>query len=288
MDKLHEAMQKVLEVRGSLDGGRSAPGGEEGWSPLRPGEPLVAVEKIEVAAWSERHLLDGRVVTPSLAGRYARSTRQRAIETFRMIRTRTLHAAEAPGDTARVLAITSPHQGDGKTLVAINLAISMAHQPPKNLLLVDADLRSPSVAKTLGLRPRYGLSDYLAGEVPLESCMLKAPDRNLFVLPQLGPLPNSSELLANGALAALTRTIRQWYPEWIVVIDCPPILVVDDALVILRAVDKAILVVREGKTAKSELRRAAETIGRDRYLGTVLNDSRVSGSESGYRYGGYR
>lgn len=287
-DKLHTAMEKVLADRDAAASAR-ARGRASGAGRLAPapGEPLVDAARVPLAGWAAERLLGRKIVAQLMDGQRAWSGQRRAVEALRMVRTRALHALEAAPEAVRSVAVTSPRQGDGKTLVSANLAFGIARQTQRRVLLVDGDLRLPSIGKALDLDAEYGLSDYLAGDVELERCMVKSADERLFVIPQRKSLSQAPELLANGVLAELMDTVRKRYPHWLVLIDCPPILAVDDTLVILRAVDRALLVVREGHTRKGEMRRAAEAIGREKYLGAVLNDSRSRGDSGRYYYYDY-
>jgi protein-tyrosine kinase len=286
MEKLQQAMEKARQQRtGQVAGGKPPP---------RPrpfgamaGQGLIDPAKAQPVTFSDGLLRSNKIVAHLMDGQQAWSGQRRAVEAFRMVRTRAAHALQAESGPSSVFAVTSPRQGDGKTLVAINLAIGLARQPGSKVLLVDGDLRLPSIAKVLGLEAKLGLSDYLAGRATLEGCLLAAPGGGLFIIPQVGSLPQSSELLANGVLAAFLQTMREQHPDWLVMIDCPPILAVDDTLVILQAVDKALLVVREGYTRRNEMRRAAAAIGEAKYLGTVLNDSRSAGDRGQHYYYDY-
>ncbi|MFP4269675.1 MAG: CpsD/CapB family tyrosine-protein kinase [Alphaproteobacteria bacterium] len=279
-------MQKA-EERGSRFGPGPSAGAAGGRR--RPVDVAALADTGEVAriTLADGKLRANKILAQMMDGRRGWSGQRRAVEAFRMVRTRARQTLSAGGSTVRVLAVTSPRQGDGKTLTSINLAMGMARQTTGKVLLIDGDLRLPGMAKTLGLKPAAGLSDYLAGTLPLAQCLLAAPGDKLFLLPQGRSLPHSSELLANGVLADLTRQVTRQFTEWTVIIDCPPILAVDDTLVILDAVDKALLVVREGRTRRTEMRRAAEAIGREKYLGTVLNDSRASRESGQYYYYDY-
>ncbi len=281
---LHAAMEKVLAGRAAT-APRAASSGH--LLTRAPGAPLVDTAAVAPAGWAAERLLTRKIVAQLMDGQRAWSGQRRAVEALRIVRTRALHALEAASDAGCTLAVTSPRQGDGKTLVSANLALGIARQTQRKVLLIDGDLRLPSLHKALDIDAPLGLSDYLAGQASLERCMVKSPDERLFVIPQRKSLSQAPELLANGVLAGLTETVRRRYPDWLVIIDCPPILAVDDTLVILRTVDKALLVIREGQTRKGEMRRAAEAIGRDKYLGAVLNDSRSRGDSGRYYYYDY-
>lgn len=283
MEKLHRAMEKA-DRHGAVVGSTRRAGVEQ-----RAADVAALADPSGVAAvtFADHKLRANKIVAQMMDGRRGWSGQRRAVEAFRMVRTRARQTLEADGAKARLVAVTSPRQGDGKTLTSINLAMGLARQTVGKVLLIDGDLRRPGVAKALGLAPEAGFSDYLAGTATLEACMMAAPAGRLFVIPQCHSLPHSSELLANGVLADFTRQVVQHHSDWTVIIDCPPVLAVDDTLVILDAVDKALLVVREGRTPRTEMRRAAEAIGRAKYLGAVLNDSRAPRESGQYYYYDY-
>jgi len=285
MEKLHRAMEKA-----DRRDGRTAPPRRAAEREQRGGASLAVLADpgaVPHVAFAERRLRANKILAQMMDGRRGWSGQRRAVEAFRMVRTRARQTLEAAGGGARVVAVTSPRQGDGKTLTSINLAIGLARQTTGKVLLIDGDLRQPAIAKTLGLEVTVGLADFLAGTATLEACMKAAPGERLFVLPQPRALAHSSELLANGVLADLAERVRRDFRDWTVIVDCPPVLAVDDTLVVLQAVDKALLVVREGRTRRDEMRRAAEAIGRDKYLGAVLNDSRAAGDRGSYYYYDY-
>ena len=171
------------------------------------------------------------------------------------------------------LAVTSPGHQEGKTLTAINLAISLAQEVDQTVLLVDANLLQPSVHTHLGLTPRVGLSDYLTGDVPLSDMLIHPDVGHLVVLPGGKPLTNSSEMLGSQKMAELVRELKRRYPSRIVVFDLPPMLSSADALAFAPHVDAALLVVEEARTKREDIARAAEMLGSTVLLGTVLNKS---------------
>lgn len=286
MEKLHRAMEKAA-ARGPAVFDRAGVAESSRRDRAEGPGAFVDPARVAPAEISQQRLRANKVLGQMMDGQRGWPGQRRAVEAFRMIRTRTRHTLEAAAGDAQLLAVTSPRQGDGKTLTSINLAMGMARQTTGKVLLIDADLRLPAIADVLGMRTSVGLSDYLSGTTTLEGCMRALPGGKLFIIPQLRSLPHSSELLANGVLARLAERIRREAPDWTVVIDCPPVLAVDDTLVILTIADKALLVVREGRTRRGEMRRAAEAIGRDKYLGAVLNDSRSASDRGQYYYYDY-
>jgi Mrp family chromosome partitioning ATPase len=171
------------------------------------------------------------------------------------------------------LGITSPGRGEGKTLTAINLAISLAAEFNQTALLVDADLRRPSVGDYFGLPQAPGLSDYLMSNVPIEQLLVHPGVAGFVFLPGGTPLLNSSEALGWRRMGDLVRELKARYPARLVVFDLPPLLHTADVLAFAPCLDAALLVVEEGKTARQDVERAIELLGSTHLLGTVLNKS---------------
>lgn len=205
-----------------------------------------------------------------------------AADAFRILRTQLLARLEQR--KARAVAICAAGQGDGKTLTAVNLAVALVRQLDRRVLLVDLDLRRPSVHRYFGLRPEAGVSDFLLGRQPLTACLINLGSDRLILLPQARSVEATSELLASPRMGELVRELKMRYPDATLIYDCPPLLTTDDPLVAMGHADGCLLVVHEGKTRKAELLRAAELVGEERLFGTVLNNARWS-SASNYYYG---
>lgn len=177
-------------------------------------------------------------------------------ESYRALRTSLL--LSSLGAPPKVIMVTSARPQEGKTTTAINSAIVLA-QKGVRVLLVDADLRRPSVHKTLGMGPRSGLSNVLTGSATLEQAITVSPILpNLFVLPAGSPPPNPAELLASPNMKDVLTALREQFDH--VVIDTPPTLSVTDAVVLSPRVDAIILVIRSGQTTKQALRRARDIL----------------------------
>lgn len=172
-----------------------------------------------------------------------------------------------------VLAVTSPGEKEGKTLTAINLAISLAKEVDQTVLLVDADLRHPSVHEYFGQRAGLGLGDYLQTNTPLEEMLFHPGVSGFVILPGGKPLHNSSEMLRSPKMGQLVQELKTRYPSRFVIFDLPPLLSAADALAFAPYVDAALLVVEEGKTATDDITRAAGLLGATHLIGTVLNKS---------------
>lgn len=175
------------------------------------------------------------------------------------------------------IAITSPNPGEGKTLTAINLAISLAKEVTYTVLLVDADLRDPTMHNYFGLTPQFGLSDYLTGDAPLADLLVNPAGINrLVILPGGKPLTNSTEMLNSPKMMRLVDELKTRYASRIVLFDVPPLLASADTLAFAPYVDAALLVIEAGKTSADDAKRATELLQNTQLIGTVLNKSRSS------------
>jgi Mrp family chromosome partitioning ATPase len=202
-------------------------------------------------------------------------------DAFRILRTRLLSELAARG--GNTIAVCGALPGEGKTFVAANLAVAIAGLAARTAILVDLDLRRPSVHRCFGLAPEASLSEHLLGGVPLERCLVSPGIERLVLLMQAEPVARSSELLASPGMAALAAELRRRYPDRIVVYNTPPLLAADDALTVAGYADGCLLVAREGRTGRAAFLRAAELIGQKRFLGSVLNNARWS-KGVGYGY----
>jgi protein-tyrosine kinase len=192
---------------------------------------------------------------------------------YKMLRTQVLRRMEKIG--ANSLAIVGTATGTGKTLTAINLAIAIAAELDRTALLVDLDLRNPSVHRRLGIEPSVGIEDCLRLNRPLKDAMLRlASYERLVILPARERCEDSSELLSATRTHELVTEMRQRYKDRILIFDLPPVLQADDALAFAKHVQSALVVVGDGKTQRSDLTRTLELLQDLPIIGTVLNGSR--------------
>ncbi len=177
-------------------------------------------------------------------------------ESYRALRTSLL--LSNLGAPPKVIMVTSARPQEGKTTTSINIAIVLA-QKGVRVLLIDADLRRPSIHKTLGMGPRSGLSNVLTGSATLQQTVATSPVLpNLFIMPAGTPPPNPAELLASSNMRDLLEELREQFDH--IVIDTPPTLSVTDAVVLSPRADATILVIRSGQTTKQALRRARDIL----------------------------
>lgn len=182
----------------------------------------------------------------------------------------------------KTLAILSPTPASGKSFVAINLAISIANQPQKTAMLVDFDLRKPRVAKYLGIECDKSLNDYLENRAQLHEVLINPGLPHLVILPTMKPVSHPAEVLSSAKVNALIQDISTRYDSRIVIYDLPPILNADDALIMLKKVDCALLVVGNGMVKETEIEEAMHHIPKDKLLGVVLNKAEVGVEEYYY------
>jgi capsular exopolysaccharide synthesis family protein len=212
-------------------------------------------------------------------------------ESYRALRTSLLLSSLAA--PPKTILVTSALPQEGKTTTSINTAIVLA-QKGVRVLLIDADLRRPSVHKNLGMGPRSGLSNVLTGSSEVQQCIVRSSILpNLFVLPAGAPPPNPAELLASANMKGVLTQLREQYDH--IVLDTPPTLSVTDAVVLSTRVDTVVLVIRSGQTTKTALRRARDILLQvnARVSGVLLNAVDLSSPDYYYyyeyrkKYGGY-
>jgi len=229
-----------------------------------PPEPSVAW----VAKPDRAQLRARRVVMPDDPGPAAHA--------YRMLRTQLLRQVRA--QKLRIIGIVSAVDGEGKTLTATNLAISVAAEPNQTVLLVDLDLHRPNIASLLGLEASTGLDSWFAQDrMDIGELFVRIDGmERLRVLPTLAPVPGSSEALAGPRAVDLLNDLRTRYTDRLVIVDLPPVLLTDDVLTISPMLDGVIVVASQGHTRREDLARLHELLGHVRILGTVLNRSSES------------
>jgi len=208
--------------------------------------------------------------------------RSQMAESYRALRTSLL--LTFAGGPPKVILITSALPEEGKTTTSVNSAIVLA-QKGTRVLLIDADLRRPSIHKTLGMGPKTGLSNVLTGSATLQQAIIPSmilPD--LFILPAGTPPPNPAELLASSKMKTVLEELRKQYDH--IVIDTPPTLSVTDAVVMSTSADAVVLVIRSGHTTKPALRRARDILLQvnARVCGVLVNAVDLSSPDYYYHY----
>jgi protein-tyrosine kinase len=242
-------------------------------NPVRPSPENLQVRSVMLNA---AHLERARIVAHGVStphGRY-----------YDMLRTQVLQ--EMDKNSWQFLAVTSPTAACGKSVTACNLAMSIARLPGRSVLLVDADLRKPMVARYLGLESGSGIVGVLEERKTLTSTLIEADigPSKLLVLPGEVAAATSSELMASQMMGTLLQTIKRDFRSRIVIFDLPPLLVGDDVISFLPRVDAVLLVTGVGITTVAETKECQKHLQRSAVVRVVVN--KVTESTDDY-YGYY-
>jgi non-specific protein-tyrosine kinase len=188
---------------------------------------------------------------------------------IKILRTQVLNRMVEEGKNT--LLITSANPGEGKTLTAINLAISISHEIGRTTLLVDADLRKPTIHTYFGFEVDKGLSNYLQNGTNLNDILISPGIEKLVILPGGKALSNSAELLGAPRMESLVKELKERYSDRFIIFDSSSLLSCADALVFSRFIDGILIVVEAEKTTKNDLKRTLELLEGKPVIGTLLN-----------------
>ena len=191
------------------------------------------------------------------------------------------------GRQAKVFVVSSPQAGDGKSLVCANLAASFSKDPGRRVILVDCDLRNPSIHRYFGTFVEPGLLGYLEGEYVQPYCYTRRFDR-LYIMTAGGVASNPVEMLTLDKMQKLIGYLKAEYDT--VIIDSPPLVLTADAQVLTALADGLLLVVRSGKTSYSSIEKAFRNVDRNKLIGVAFNDvqARLFNTQYDYRYYHYK
>lgn len=210
---------------------------------------------------------------------------------FRQIKRKLL--TNAFGAAAKMLSnpnlimVSSAKPNEGKTFVSINLALSIALEQDKTVLLIDADVLRPSLNRELGVEESDGLIEYLLdSEKQVSDIIYDTNIEKLKLIPAGKPHHLSNELLASEKMAKLAHELANRYPDRVVIFDCPPLIGVTETLVLANLVGQALVVVEESKTTIESIKVATESLSEDLAIGIVLNKA-IKSHEDLYGYYGY-
>lgn len=192
-----------------------------------------------------------------------------------------LTRGESFGNT---LMVTSTFGEEGKSMTALNLAITLAQEYDHTVLLVDADLRRPALQRYLGLQPDLGLIQCLQGTATLPQALIKTGHGKLVLLPAGGTVPNPAELLGSKRMMEMIDELKHRYPDRYIIFDTPPTLPFADAQVLASMVDGVLFVVREGIAKLSDINESLSGLKKGRLLGVVYNDALFPRKKGSYYY----
>ncbi len=191
-------------------------------------------------------------------------------EQFKMLRTLIFNRTRSQGWST--IQITGFGAGEGKSLIATNLAISIARDSRQTTLLVDLDFRNPSIHTLLGLDPKVrGLTSFFADEAGLEEILINPGIEKLTVLPAGGRVLQAPELMGSSRMEALVKELKERYEDRYIIFDTPPMNGLPDALVFSEYVDSIIMVARAGHTSRTSVENAMDMVPREKVLGVIFN-----------------
>jgi protein-tyrosine kinase len=203
-----------------------------------------------------------------------------AAEEFRKLKTQVFHWSPNP---PRVILVTSATPHEGKTIVSVNLAMAISMEIHKEAVLIDADLRRPSV-HFQGSRQAKGLSDYLADQTSLSDILVHSEVEKFWMIPAGPPSKRSAELIGSQRMEELIKSLRTFGEDTFIIIDSPPLLATSEPMLLSKWVDGVILVVMADRTPRESVKRAIQSIDKQKIIGVVLNQKEVKTSSyySGY------
>jgi exopolysaccharide/PEP-CTERM locus tyrosine autokinase len=193
------------------------------------------------------------------------------MDSYNLLRTQVLHRTRPRGHN--VIMVTSAVSGEGKSLTALNLAVSISRALDQFAVIVEADLRNPSLCDILGVQVEQGLSDHLILDAPVHKLLVRPNLHKLSILPAGRPIRGTTEILDSPQMKSLIKEMKDRYPDRYVIFDCPAMLEAPDALVFSSFVDGVVLVAEAGRTHRDKVRKAVELLEGKNIIGVVLNKS---------------
>lgn len=280
MGKIYKALEKTEVTEQHFSGGNNKIFHEEEFDTaleiddLEAFEEKISKEKNSEEIFSKREDINEALVTVN-------KPHSVESEQFRLLKNSILFPDS--GKPPKTIMITSSDKGEGKSFVASNLAVSIAVSIDDYVLLLDSDLRDPSVHEMFGIENSKGLSSYLSGECDLTSVFVKTFLKKLTIVPA-GPSPlNPSELISSEQMKKLVDELKSRYDDRYIIIDSPPPYMTSEANALATYVDGVIIVVRQGYTKKERLQDIIDIYGKEKILGVVKNFATgMFGSGYGY------
>ena len=188
---------------------------------------------------------------------------------IKILRTQVLDRMKAINGNC--LLVTSANSFEGKTLIALNLAVSISQEPNRSVLFVETDMRTSSLHRYLGMDLKKGLADYLIQEAEIPDVLLNPGIERLVILPGGRFLQTSAELLGSQRMELLVKEMKERYPERFIIFDGSSLMSYADSLMFSRFIDGILLVVEAEKTPRKDIKRCFELLKDKPLIGTVLN-----------------
>ncbi len=215
------------------------------------------------------------------------ASRSQVAEEYRIIKRPLLKYAFLQGADAiekgNVLMVTSANPGEGKTFNAFNLALSISMEKDKTVLLIDADIVKASLSAFLGVKDERGLVDYLLDDdIELRDVLFGSNVANLSVIPAGRADERTTELLASNSMAKLMKELSTRYPDRVIVMDAPPLLMTSESIVLSELVGQVVFIVESAETPQSDVQDALHKLPADAHVSFILNKSKRKQSSSYY------
>ncbi|MBU4185724.1 MAG: polysaccharide biosynthesis tyrosine autokinase [Proteobacteria bacterium] len=258
MSKIEKALEKAKKKR---DENRQETRLKVASEAAAAGENAPLYTQTKSVSLKDSHLEKYRIIT--------HSGDSGIINSYNLLRTQVLQRSRDKG--YNTIMVTSVVEGEGKTITAINLAVSIAKEIQHTVLLVETDLRNPKIQHYLGCSATKGLSDYILDKVPLSELLINPGLGKMIVLLAGKPLSGPTEILDSPMIKKLVQEMKARYPDRYVIFDCPPLLTMPDPIVFSSYVDGIILVVEAGKASRNQIREAIELLDGKNILGLVMN-----------------
>ena len=256
MSKIRDALRQAQEERRGTPVAANSQANDN-TSPEVKGTPQTRTRDYDAEAAKRNRIISPYFEAPEAA------------ERFKRLRTKVFAATQE--SDLRMIMVTSTLPGEGKSFVAVNLAITFAREVDQTVLLVETDLQKPTMMKHFGIDHKPGLTDYLLHDCPLSEAMIRPGIEKLVLLPAGPPVTNSAELLRSHKMQALVAEMKSRYANRYVFFDAPAISTSVDALVLADYIDRILFVVQSGRVAPDRVADALGHLDAERVLGTVLN-----------------
>jgi len=206
-------------------------------------------------------------------------------ECFKVLRGQILFSRDR--QVPKSILVTSVFPGEGKTHVAVNLALTLALSIDEHVIAIDADLHRPSLHRLFGYGSVRGLHEYLVGGVPLDDLVLESGIDKLSLLPAGKIARNATEILSSNMMVTFLDEVKEKFKDWFVIIDSPPSNIMAETKSMAQRVDGIIFVVMAGKTPRKEVEKAIENLGKEKTLGVVFNGHEKALKDYYRYYDGY-
>ncbi len=248
---------QVNELLDSTINKSSSPAGEK-FAPVE-----ITYKQTRIIEVNQRDIFTNKV--------QAAASKNVVSDAFKMLRAQML--LQMREKNLKTLAVTGATEGVGKSLVAVNLAVSMSLETNQTIMLVDLDLKRPSIATYFGIEKQIdrGIGDYLLDDVPLHEIFINPGMERLVLLPGRKSYNNSPEIISSQKMFDLIHDLKSHYTSRIIIFDLPPILATPDAFSLMPHFDSSILVIEDGRNTRNELNASMKMMERTTFLGSVLN-----------------